>query len=314
MSLRRLPALAACLALALVPAGCGSGGSASGSDDARKLLEDAAAKQVKSADAKFSLTANLEGGDSDKLTGPLKLQFSGPFRSNGQRKLPDLDWKFHGEAAGRSLDARLVTVVDNAFVEYQGTAYEVGEQLVKRFTQQQAGAPEQDFRSLGIDPSGWLKNAEVEDGYEIGGDPTRKVSREVDLRKVLESVNAMFAKPAVKSQLPPGTPPVRLPEKAMEEIEDAVDDMKLEVNVGRDDGILRRVRFEASFKTPEKERSKVGGVEGGELKLDFEQTNIDGDQRIEAPTDARDFSELLRAFGVPPELLLGPGALTPSPG
>jgi hypothetical protein len=310
VSARGLTALLAAAALALVPAACGGddggGGATGGGASAEQLLERASKQTAKSADVKFELEASLKGGTD--LEGPVKLTFSGPYRSNGAKTPPDLDWKLHAEGDGERFDARVVTTRDNAWVEYEGQTYEVGEQLISSLSaqlQSQQAEP-QDLRSLGA--GDWVEDPEVEDA-EAGGVPTRRVSGDVDVRKVLESVDEVLQKSATAGQ-----PMPRLTDRTMDEIEGAVETAHVVVDVGRDDGILRRNTLEVAFDVPEARRESADGIEGGDVRLLFEQSDVNGDQRVEAPSGARPISELLRGFGIPPEALLGPGFTPQSPG
>lgn len=315
MSPTRLIALVAALALALLLAACGDGGSGGTSGDASagNLLERATKQTAKSADVKLELTADLKG--VDELKGPVKLNLEGPYRSNGQNAMPDLDWKVNAEAAGKNVSARLITVPDNAFVEYKGTTYEVGQQLMAKLTSQlkQSQTDPKELRSLGLDASKWIKDPEVSD-EEVDGVATKRVSGDVDVRKLLEGFNKLFARPSVSGQLPQGAATPSMSKQTIDQIVDAVDKAHVETDVGRDDGILRRNSTEISFEVPEDERAGAKGLEGGDIKFLFEQSDVNGDQQVTAPSGARPIQELLRGIGIPPELLLGPGFTTPAPG
>jgi hypothetical protein len=302
VSLRRLLGLVAVLAMALVPSACGSGSGDAGS--AGDLLKRASRETAKSADVKVELEAELKG--VDEVNGPLKLKLEGPYRSNGAAALPDLDWRMHAEGAGKSFDARLITVRDNAYIEYQGATYEVGTQLISSLTAQlqRNRTDPKELRSLGLDASGWIEDADVSDA-EVGGVATKRISGDVDVRKMLEGIGRLLAKDPSAA---------RLPESTIDEIADAVKEAHVETDVGRDDGIMRRSSAELRFEVPEARRAGAKGLEGGELKVLFEQTDVNGDQRVTPPSGARPIQELLRGFGIPPELLLGPGATMQSPG
>jgi hypothetical protein len=297
---RRLFCVLAALALALLAA-CGASGGGASADE---LLQRASKQTAKSADVRFELEATLKG--VKELDGPLKLSFTGPYRSNGDKTLPDLDWKLHAEGGGESFDARVVTTRENAWVEYRGQTYEVGEQLVSGLSAQLQRQPSQQDLRLSVPE--WFGDTEVEDA-EVGGVATRRVSGDVDVRKVLESVDRLLRQSSTAGQ-----PVPRLTEQTMDEIEDAVKSAHVEIDVGRDDGILRRTTMELAFEVPEERRASAKGLEGGDLKILFEQTDVNGDQRVTPPSGARPISELLRSFGVPPEALLGPGFTPQSPG
>lgn len=306
MSFARLIALLAALTLAVVPVACGgdSGGGASGAS-AADVLKQAGKNTAKSADVKLELEASLKG--SDDFDGPVKFSLEGPYRSNGAKTLPDLDWRMHAEGDGQKFDARLITTRDNAWVEYEGKTYEVGEQLVSQLTSQLKSQPSNPQQLGSVDLEGWFEDPEVEDA-EAGGVPTHRVSGDVDVRKVLESVDKVMQKSA-----PSGQPAPRLTPQMIDEIDEAVTKAHVETDVGRDDGIMRRNSMELSFEVPEGRRASAKGLEGGDVKLLFEQSDVNGDQRVEPPANAAPIQELLRALGIPPQLL-GPGVTPQMPG
>jgi hypothetical protein len=308
VSARTLIAMLAALALALAAPACGGGdgGGSSGGASAEEVLKRASEHTAKSADVKIEVEASLKGAKD--FDGPAKLSLEGPYRSNGPKTLPDLDWRMHAEGDGQKFDLRLIMQRDNAWVEYEGQTYEVGEQLVSSLTRQLQSQPSspQDLRSLNL--SAWFEDPEVEDA-EAGGVATTRVSGDVDVRKVLESVQEL-----IRKSVPAGQATPSLSEQNIEEIVDAVDKAHVETDVGRDDDILRRNVTEISFEVPESRRSSVNGLEGGDVRFLFEQSDVNGDQRVERPSGARPIAELLRGFGIPPELLLGPGFTPQSPG
>ena len=263
---------------------------------AKTVLERASRTPAKSADVKLSLDLKLDG--VEQLKQPVKVSLTGPYRSNGSKALPDLDWQMRVQAAGKNVGFRLVTTRDNAFVAYGGTTYEVGQSLVRRFRDQsKAQSQQREIKKLHIDASRWLKDGKVEDGG-------RKVSGDLDVRRALADVNRALAK------VPQGR---QVTQRMIDQFDEAVKDASLEVRVGADH-ILRSSRFDATFELPDDLRSKARGLKGGQMKFRYTQSNVNGGQKITPPTGARPITELLRGFGVPPEALLGPGAGLQAPG
>ena len=151
----------ATLALAAVAAGCGGDGGSGSSEDAEALLDKAFSQEVKSADLKIDMSADLEG--VQQLSGPLALTIEGPYKSQGKKKLPLLAWDVSVQGGGQSFSGGLVVTADNAFVEFQGTNYEVGTELFTSYTSeleaQDAQGP-QSLKALGVDPASWLDDPE----------------------------------------------------------------------------------------------------------------------------------------------------------
>ena len=297
----RLSALLLVLVLAL--GGCGGDdGGGEGSTEARALLEKAFAKQVDSAELNLDVKADLEG--LDQLKGPITLNISGPFKSRGEKALPVLDWDVKVRFAGQTIDAGIVVTDDNAYVSFRGQAFEVGEQLFsqlkKSFAQQQKQAGEQQsLKQFGIDPAGWLDDPELEDGEDIGGDSTRKISGDVDVRQVVKDVLGALRSPVLRRQLESQgqvVPPVpEVSDEAIDKVADAVKELRFEVNVDEND-VARRVFAEAEFDVPE--GTDAGALEGGKATFSFVLEKVGVDPRIVAPKDPQPFGALLGQFGL----------------
>ena len=300
MTRSRLLALLATLALAL--AGCGGDGGGDGSKDARVLLQKAFEKQVNSADLRLDLKADLEG--LDQLKGPISLSIEGPFKSNGPKELPNLDWDVKVRGLGQDIDAGLIVTGNNAYVEFMGQSYEVGEQLfsqVKRsFIQQQSqSGGQQSLKQFGIDPEEWLDDPKVEDGEDVGGDSTRKVSGDVDVKQVVKDVLEALRSPALRRQLESqGQTVPQIPDvgdDTIDKVADAIKELRFEVNVDGND-IARRVFAEAEFDVPED--ADAGALEGGKVSFEYVLEKVGIDPDIKAPSNPQPLGILLRQFGL----------------
>jgi len=301
MTRTRFFALLAVLTVAL--AGCGGDdGGGEGSRDAQALLTKAFSKQVDSAELKLDIKADLEG--LDQLRGPVSLTLSGPFKSNGDKQLPVLDWDVKAQFAGQTIDVGVIVTDDNAYVEFRGQAYEVGEQLFSQlkttFAQQQRqSGGQQSLKQFGIDPTGWLDNPKVEDGDDIGGDSTREISGDVDVKQVVKDVLGALRSPALRRQLEsqgqavPQTPEVS--DSDIDKIADAIEELRFEVNVDEND-IARRLFAEAKFDVPED--ADAGALEGGKVSFEFVLEKVGVEPQIDAPERPQPFSALLGQFGL----------------
>ena len=133
----RIRPLIAALVIALpVPAavaGCG-GGSSSNNEDPNQVLKETFNNDTKvtSGHMNISLSGSAEGTQS----GSLSATIDGPFQSDAsnQNAFPQLDLtaKVTASGAGQSFnfDGSLITTKDNAYVDYQNQAYEVGTALL----------------------------------------------------------------------------------------------------------------------------------------------------------------------------------------
>lgn len=295
-----LLAIIATLALAAVGAGCGGDGGGGSSDDAEALLKKAFAQEVDSADLKIDVNADLEG--VQQLNGPLSLTIEGPYKSQGKKKLPLFDWDINVQGAGQSFAGGLVVTADNAFVEFQGTNYEVGTELFQRFAsqiEQQSTQGPQNLNALGVDPASWLNEPEVKDGDDIGGDSTQVVTGDVDVERVVKDFFDLVQSPAVRRQLEAqgqAAPEIQKPsEEQLDRVKDAIENLRFEANVDGDD-VLRRVFLDAEFKVPE--GADAGSLQGGKVSFEFVLNDVGNDPQIEAPEGARPLSELTQRFGL----------------
>src|SRR2546423_1230613 len=130
----RTTALLALIAAALVGlAGCGGGGN---SNEAKALIDKAFRHPIRSANLTIAAQANLSGVSS--LQQPINLKVTGPYQSNGNGKLPSLQWQLSFQGGGQAVSAGLISTGDDAFVNFQGQNYEVGKDLVAQINRQLA--------------------------------------------------------------------------------------------------------------------------------------------------------------------------------
>jgi hypothetical protein len=281
-----LAALASALVLGLAACGADDAGSAD-------ALDGVFSNAVPSADVTFDLRARFEGGEAE-LRGPFRLRAEGPYVNGPERKLPSFDWDVTADAGESGVSLGVISTGDNAWVEWMGTAYEVGEERIAEVNRHIAEHPD----DLGLDPSRWIVNPQDEGEEDVAGVDTNHWSADIDVGRFLDDLDAAagrMGRPADE----------RLTPEERRLIVEAVDDAEVNVWVGQDDDILRRLTVEVDFTVPEEVR-EPDGVESGEIDLLIEMADVGGDQasRIQAPASSRPIEEL---FGqLPPG---GPGML-----
>jgi hypothetical protein len=293
-------AAALLVAAGLALAGCGGGDGDGGSgDDATALLKRGLATDVDTGVLKLDAEMELRG--VERVEGPLRLSLEGPFRAaESPTEMPDLDMDFRASGLGQSYEGRVVVTRENAWVEFDGATYEVGEELWARLLEalrRQGDQGPRTFREAGVDPLDWVRDLEVEGKEDVAGTPTTKVAGTIDVVAMLRDLARLTRDPQ-QQQVPGG---------------DVFEDADLEAWIGEDD-IWRRISAESEFRVPEAQRDALGGMEGGRLSLDLELAEPNEPVEIEGPAEARSIDELLRRLGIPPEVLLGPGFAAPQPG
>ena len=290
--------LALVLSLGLL-AGCGGGDDSGGNEadsstDATQLLKDtfSGKKDIKSGKLDISAEAG-SGGQT------VSAKLTGPFQSNGSGKVPDLDIDATLDAGGQSFDVGVTTTSGKAFVSYQGTEYEIpgtifqGLQAQYEESAKQAG-DQQSLASLGIDPSKWLTNAKNEGEAKVGDADTIKITGDVDVPKLLDDVNGALAKIRALGGSQAANIPDQLSEKDKQQAMDAIKDLNVEVYTGADDKIMRRLVIDMKLQPP-------GENQSADVKFDMQFLDLNEDQEVEAPDNAKPFSELaqkLQSLGV----------------
>jgi hypothetical protein len=299
------------LALALVACG-GDGDAADSSTDVDQLLEEtfAGGKEMRSGKIDLSVLFEAQGGTAAQ--GPVRIELSGPFQSEGEGRLPQFQLEATFQGGGENLGAGATSTGDRGFVNFQGTNYEVSGPVFQQFkaayeeSQKQAsGQQDQSLATLGIDPRKWLTNAENAGESEVGDTETIKITGGVDVPKLLEDVNAALERARSLGVQGAEDLPERLSDEQMRQATEAVDNVSVEIHTGREDRTLRRIVIALDLTAPE---DSDLGADSATVRLDLSLLDLNEDQEIEAPEDPQPFEELLGSLEQ-----LGLGGLGGSP-
>jgi hypothetical protein len=303
---------AALVALATAFAACG-GGSDKSSEDPQEVIDNASLEGVKSGNIDLALgieSAGKEGGDID-------VSLSGPFQSGVKGDLPQLAMtaSAKGTAKGEDIDFEggLTLLSDRAYVNYEGTEYEVDPTtfgFVKSgFEQaQQQGGSEgnpadvtacQDAAS-GLEVGDFVDSLTNEGSADVDGTDTTKISGDLDVGAAIDAIIELTEDPACSSQLEAAGPlPIDELEEAKSELTDAVKKAHVDVYVG-DDDIIRRLAAELTIEPRGSKSERV------EVDLDLTLSGVNEEQEISAPAGAKPLEGLFQKLGVNPiELLEG---------
>lgn len=309
---RILALFATAVALAAVFAACGGGSSSDNSnEDPQKVVEEASLKGVKSGELELSLHVNSEG----KEGGNADVELSGAFEAGSKGELPQLEMqaKVNGSAEGTNIDfeGALTLLTDRAFVEYEGTPYEVDPttfgfvKAALEKAQQGEGEESADITACqkaaeGLKFAQFTENLKNEGSADVDGTSTTKVSGDLDVSGAIDAVIKLTEDPACSSQLEAAGPlPLSELEEAKSELTKAIKQSHVELYVG-DDNIVRKVAAELTVEPPEASGEKV------ELELELTLSGVNEEQSFSEPSNAKPLEQLFQKLGVNPlELLEG---------
>lgn len=261
----------------------------SGDREAIELLDRAFSQPVESADLALDASAQAKG--VQQLERPARLQFRGPYRTGGGRRLPSVDLTVNVSASGQSFSGGLVSTGRNAFVELMGREYELGRRAVARSNRRLAARAgrRRGLAELGIDPRRWLEDPEIEGDRQVAGTATTHVEAELDVSDMLEDLSGLRGPGGEQGG---GPVPRRLGAEERERIERVVEDPELDVFVGKADDKVRRLATAIELEAPEEDRRELGGLETGRISFSLELSNIGSPQKITPPRRARPIREL----------------------
>jgi hypothetical protein len=290
--MRRLLLVVSVLSVALV-AGCGDSGGGS-SEDARALIDKAFSSSIPSADMTLNIKATVNG--VPQLEQPVSLKVAGPYQSNGKGKLPSFNWQVSVSGGGQAFSGGLISTGDNAFVNFQGTNYEVGKEQIAQVNQQlgQQTGSGKTLKDFGIDPQAWVKDPSDEGDENVNGVDTTHVSAGVDVARMISDFNKTIQQAGGAMG---ANAPSQLTEDQINQISQIVKDPKFDIYVGKDDDKIRRLAVSINFEIPSEARAQFQGAEGGTLEFSIDFAKVGEDKTITPPTDAKPISELQQQLG-----------------
>lgn len=304
-------AVAAAAALAL-PA-CGD------EPDPEQVIDEAFSQPIESANVALSLAFEVEGGEEAE---PFRVELSGPCSAQDQARFASFDYDVALQGGGTAVPGvGLISTGENAFIEVQDVAYEVGPEVIGRLNRAIAesgepsagcGALGLDVGAFGLDASQAIVDASVEDDEEVGGVDTTHVSGSIDVPTVLAELNAL----AQQAQELGGTPSPSLTAEQLAALEERIEGATVDVFAGKEDGKVRRFVATLDVAAAEGAETELQGVTGGTVSLQAEFTEVGEEQQIATPENPQPLEDLAQQLGDLGGLLGGqaPGAAPPEGG
>ncbi|HET8976380.1 MAG TPA: hypothetical protein VFN15_07090 [Solirubrobacterales bacterium] len=289
-------AIAALAALAL--AACG--GDDGGDEDPKQVLEATFnnEQQVDSGVIDLSFDLKAEGDQA----GEMSVTLGGPFQDEeGSFSKFDIEAEasFDADQGSFSGSGGLISTGDRAFVNFQGTDYEVPQRAFRQFAQtftrlqqqnnQDEGAQAESTQQL-VDSFTDLSNEGNED---VDGTETTHVSGELDVAKFTDQVRAQIQKQSGSAALPKAQ--LSQVNAVLDQLDGIVKNASMDVYSGTDDDILRKLDLDLDLETPQGDSVTVG--------LSLSLSGVNEPQEIVGPTDAKPLNELLQQLNIDPSRL-----------
>lgn len=294
------------LAFALGAAACGDDGEGGSSDSPDQILSETFGKDKDVKSGRLGLDVRIATKGIPSLTQPVSLRLSGPFASVGQDQLPKFALTAEIEANGQTFSGGATSTGDKGYLSFMGQNYQLGKELFDQFKKGYAdqakcnrdkGGGGVTLSSLGVDPRRWLTDVKKVGGEEVGGAQTTHLTAGVDVPKMLEDVNRVLGRTDLQKSDPCATSDTAQPDKTAprqlsaderKQIADAVKSARVDLWSGDDDRILRRINV--ALQLADKTRS-------GDVKFDLTLGDINKEQTIEEPENAKPLEELSQSLG-----------------
>jgi hypothetical protein len=299
---------------AVVLVSCASGEEP---EDAQSILDRGFSTSMRSADLEIEAELELKGSSS--FGRPVRLEASGPYiPADGELPSADIEVQIGSEGNGQTVSTGLLTTGDRAFLKFQDVYYEQPAAEVRRANRllRESRGRESSLSELGFNPRNWISGASNEGEAEVAGVATQHLSGSLDVRSLMRDLNSFLRRSAsAVDSAAGGDTPSPLTATQISTISDAVEDPSFDVYVGKKDSIIRRVSGRIDFEVPKTSRAGLGGIDAGAIRFSVEFANVNGDQDVEAPANARPLSALTRSLGGGSVLegLGGAGGDTPTP-
>ena len=268
------------------------GGDGDSSENAQQVVNEtfSGKKKIESGRLDISLDVSAEGDNG----GSFEAKLTGPFQSEGEGKIPqlDLDASVNGSGSGQnvSFEGGITTTGDQGFVSYKGTDYEVPrttfDQFRGQFESQAKTAERQRQQNRDVKPGEWLTNLKNEGTEEVNGASTIHISGEGDVERVVEDFKKI-AEQAGTANLPPGA---SVPQAAqIEQLKDSVKEARFDIYTGEEDRIIRRLDANLSVEN---------AGSSADIRFSFGIADLNEPQEITAPAKTKPLAELISSLGL----------------
>jgi hypothetical protein len=265
----------ACLLAVLALAACGGGGGDSATDVLGETADNLG--EIESGDLTLEL---LFSGQENQQQG---FTLEGPFSLEGDG-LPTAELAYTQVAGGEQAQVTFISTGEQAFVEVNDAAYELPNRIVSEI-EEATGELETGGLGEQIELGDWIENPKLSDGGNVGGAETDKIVADLD---VVEVVNGLLE---IAAAFEGNDAPPQIEGQAAEQVENSVEQARLEVYTGKEDRLLRRLLITLAF-SPDAPPN-VKRVLGVDVEFEFAVSDPNKDVEVTAPENVRPYSDLL---------------------
>jgi hypothetical protein len=245
----------------------GLGGGNGSAPDANAVMQRALTTSPESGVLNLSTRVSLELATQAGAQAPRSetLTFSGPFvEPKSETDLGQADLTVREVKGGTTTTARALTTGERGFVQVGGSWYELtGAQAKRVFSDEESGDQGPFLKEAGIDVQKWTTNPRTEGSAQVDGVETHRIVGDLDMDALLADLDDQTSASSDSFT------------------RDAAKQGEVELFVGKDDGLLRKVSVRGDLSA-----QGAGGSARVTIRFDVAIREVNKPQRITAPQNA----------------------------
>jgi hypothetical protein len=289
------------LVAAVAVSACGSASGSGSSGNPNTLLKETFSGSHKVSSGKLDLSLTIDPAGSSTLSGPITLNFGGPFQTRGTGKLPESDFTVSASALGQGLSLGIVSTGTAGYVSLEGTSYQMPqatfEKLESSFGQlasssgssSGSGSGYGTLSKLGIQPLRWLSDPTIVGTETVGGTQTTHIHAGVNVPALLSDLSTALQRAssvAGSSRLNSG-----LSAAARQKVAAEIKNASVDIWTGNSDHTIRRLTITLTLPVTGKTSSELGGMKSADINLTMQYSDLNQPQTITAPTSVQPFTQ-----------------------